>query len=188
VQLSFYFHERAESIIIEAHLSTAGMQPAIKERTMKSKKGLLLLVVLLVLGLAMACSQKKEGSAPPEKPAAAAPKGVNMQEGKWEITNTMEMQGMPAGMMKPHTMTTCLSQKDYVPKDTEQKDCTMKDLKVEGNTVNWEMLCKNSSGKGSVTYAGSTFDGVMETMIKEDGKEMNAKMTMKGKYLGPCTQ
>jgi hypothetical protein len=155
---------------------------------MKSEKGLLLLVVLLVLGMTMAgCSQKKEDSAPVEKPAAA-PKGVNMHEGKWEITNTMEMQGMPAGMMKPHTITTCLSQKDNVPKDTEQKDCTMKDMKVEGDTVSWEMLCKNSSGKGRVTYAGSTFDGVMETMMKEGGKEMNAKMTMKGKYLGPCTQ
>ena len=119
---------------------------------MKRKKGLKLLVVLLVIGLAMAgCSQKKEASAPAEaeKPAAAAPKGVNMQEGKWEITNTFEMQGMPAGMMKPHTMTTCLSQKDYVPKDTGQKDCTMKDIKVDGNTVNWEMLCKDSSGRGS---------------------------------------
>ena len=154
---------------------------------MKRKEGLLLLVLLLVLGLAMTgCSQKQETSAPAEKPAAA-PKGVNMQEGKWEITNTLEMQGMPAGMAKPHTMTACLSQKDYVPKDTEQKDCTMKDLKVEGNTVVWEILCKNSSGKGSVTYAGSTFDGVMETIMKEGGKEMNAKMTMKGKYLGPCT-
>jgi len=163
---------------------------------MKRKEGLLLLAVLLVIGLTMAgCSQKKEASAPAEKPAAspaeksvAAPQEVNMQEGKWEITNTFEMKGMPAGMSKPHTITTCLSHKDYVPKNTEQKDCAMKDLKVEGNTVNWEMLCKNSSGKGSVTYAGSTFDGVMETMMKEGGKEMNAKITMKGKYLGPCTQ
>ena len=168
-----------------------------KENTMKLREGLLLLVVLLVFGLVMAGCQKKEASAPggesasaPAEKPAAAPKGVNMQEGKWEITNTMEMKGMPAGMIKPHTITTCLSQKDYVPKDTQQKesDCTMKDLKVEGNTVNWEMQCKNSSGKGSVTYAGSTFDGVMETMMKEGGKEMNAKMTMKGKYLGPCTQ
>jgi hypothetical protein len=163
---------------------------------MKRKEGSLLLVVLLVVGLTMVgCSQKKEASAPGEKSAsapaekpAAAPRSVNMQEGKWEITNTMEMKGMPAGMMKPVTMTTCLSQKDYVPKDTQQKenDCKMKDLKVEGDTVNWEMQCKNSTGKGTVTYAGSSFDGVMETMMKEGGKEMNAKMTMKGKYLGPC--
>ena len=163
---------------------------------MKRKEGLLLLVVLLVFGMAMAgCSQKKEASSPAEKSATApaekpvaAPKGVNMQEGKWEITNTFEMKGMPAGMSKPHTITTCLSQKDYVPKDTEQKDCTVKDLKVEGNTVSWELLCRDTSGKGSVTYAGSTFDGVMETMMKEGGKEMNAKIMMKGKYLGPCTQ
>lgn len=154
---------------------------------MKHKEGLLLLVVLLVLGMAGAGCQKKETAAPVEKPAAA-PKGVNLQEGKWEITNTINMQGMPAAMMKPHTMTACLSQKDYVPKDTQQKDCTMKDLNVDGNTVSWEMLCKNSSGKGTVTYAGSTFDGVMETIIKEGGKEMTAKMTMKGRYLGPCTQ
>jgi hypothetical protein len=166
------------------------MKPAKKEIIMKRKEGLLLLVVLLVLGMAAAgCSQKKEASAPVEKPEAAS-KGVNMQEGKWKITNTIEMQGMPSGMMKPQTITTttCLSQQDYVPKDTTQKDCTMKDLKVDGNTVSWEILCKNSSGKGTVTYAGSTFDGVMETMMKEGGKEMNAKMTMKGKYLGPCTQ
>ena len=166
------------------------MHPAKKESIMKRKKGLLLLVVLLVIGMTAAgCNQKKEASAPVEKPADAS-KGVDMQEGKWKITNTIEMQGMPAGMMKPQTITTttCLSQQDYVPKDTTQKDCTMKDLKVDGNTVNWEILCKDSSGKGRITYAGSTFDGVMETMMKEGGKEMNAKMTMKGKYLGPCTQ
>lgn len=144
-------------------------------------------MVLFVFSLTMAgCSQKQESSAPAEKPATAV-QGVNMQEGKWEITNTFEMEGMPAGMMKPQTFTTCLTQKDYVPKDTEQKDCTMKDAKVDGNTVTWEVVCKDSSGKGKVTYAGSTFEGVMETMMKEDGKEMKAKMTMKGKLIGPCT-
>ena len=154
---------------------------------MKQKEKLLLLVALLIFGLAMACSQKKEASAPGEKPAVAS-KGVNMQEGKWEITNTMEMQGMPAGMVKPHTFTTCLSQKDYVPKDTEQKDCSMKEMKIDGNTVNWEVVCKDSSGKGRVTYAGNTFDGEIEMMMKDGAKEMNAKMTMKGKHIGPCTQ
>ena len=166
------------------------MHPAKKEIIMKRKEGLLLLVVLLVIGMTAAgCSQKKETSAPVEKSIAAS-KGVDLQEGKWKITNTIDMQGMPAGMMKPQiiTTTTCLSQQDYVPKDNTQKDCTMKDLKVDGNTVNWEILCKNSSGKGKITYAGSTFEGVMETIMKEGGKEMNAKMTMKGKYLGPCTQ
>jgi hypothetical protein len=155
---------------------------------MKHNSGLLLLLVLFLFNLTTAgCTQKQESSAPAEK-SATAMQGVNMQEGKWEITNTIEMEGMPAGMMKPNTFTTCLSQKDYVPKDTEQQDCTMKDVKVEGNTVIWEVTCKDSSGKGKVTYAGSTFEGVMETMMKEDGKEMLAKMTMKGRHIGPCTQ
>jgi len=161
------------------------MQPAEKESTMKRTSGLLPLLVLFLFSLVMTgCSKKQESSAPADKPAAS--QAVNMQEGKWEITNTFEMQGMPAGMMKPQTFTTCLSQKDYVPKDTEQKDCTMKGVTVDGNTVTWEMVCKDSSSKGKVTYAGNIFDGVMESTMKEDGKEMNARMTMKGKHIGPC--
>ena len=147
--------------------------------------GLLLLLVLLVSGLLIAgCGKKQEATGPAEKPAAM--KGVNMQEGKWEITSTFEMQGMPAGMMKPQTFTTCLKQNDYVPKDEGQKDCSMKDVKVDGNTVTWEVVCKDSSGKGTVTYAGNTFDGVMETLMKEGGKDMTARMTMKGRHIGPC--
>lgn len=152
---------------------------------MKRKTGLLMLLSLLVLGLVISgCSKKQETSAPAEKPVAS--QAVNMQDGKWEITSTLEMQGVPAGMMKPQTFTSCLSQKDYVPKGTGQKDCEMKSSRVDGNTVSWEVVCKDSSGKGRITYAGSTFDGVMEMTMKEGGKDMNAKMTMKGKHIGPC--
>lgn len=155
---------------------------------MKQKKGLAAgLLVLMIVGLVVSgCSKKQEATpAPTEKPAAAAP-AVNMQAGKWEITNSLEMQGMPAGMMKPQTFTSCLNQKDYVPKDAGQKDCEMKNMKVEGNTVSWEVACKDSGGKGTVTYAGTTFDGVMEMTMKQSGKVMNAKMTMKGRHIGPC--
>ena len=155
---------------------------------MKRTKGLLAVVVLVALGLIMAgCGKKPEGSAPAEKPAAAV-KGVNMKEGKWEITSTVEMKGMPAGMMKPQTFTTCLKQTDYVPKNADQKDCTMKDVNVSGNTVSWEAVCKDSSGKGTITYAGDTYDGTMEMTMKEGGKDMHMKMTMKGKHIGPCEQ
>ena len=147
--------------------------------------GSLLLLVLLVLGLMVAgCGKKQEATAPGEKPASV--KGPNMQEGKWEITSTFEMEGMPAGMMKPQAFITCLKQNDNVPKGEEQKDCTTKDVTVDGDTVTWEIVCKDSSGKGRVTYAGSTFDGIMETHMKESGKDMTAKMTMKGKHIGPC--
>lgn len=152
---------------------------------MRRTSSSLLFLVLLVLGLMISgCGKKQEATAPGEKPAAA--KGVNMQEGKWEITSTFEMEGMPAGMMKPQTFTTCLKQNDYVPKGEEQKDCTMKDVRVDGDTVTWEIVCKDSSGKGKITYAGSSFDGIMETLMKEGGKDVTAKMAMKGKHIGPC--
>ncbi len=144
----------------------------------------MLLAFLLTFGLTAGCG-KKEGSS--STAGTAVSKGVNMQEGKWEITTTFEMPGMPAGAMKPQTHTACLSKKDYVPKDTQQQsDCTMKDSKINGDTVTWDVVCKSSSSKGSITYAGTTFDGVIETVMKQGDKETNAKMTMKGKHIGPC--
>jgi hypothetical protein len=109
-----------------------------------------------------------------------------MQEGQWEITTSFEMPGMPASAAKSHTVTTCLSKQDYVPQNTKQPDCTMQDTRVDGNTVTWAVVCKDSTAKGTITYAGSTFDGVIDTTMKESGKEMTAKMTMRGKHLGPC--
>lgn len=152
---------------------------------MKRMAGLCMVLALMLSGMvASGCSKKQEASAPAEKPAAAP--AVNMQEGKWEITSSLEMQGMPAGMMKPQTFTSCLSQKDYVPKGSDQKDCEMKGVRIDGSTVSWEVACKDSGGKGRITYAGNTFDGVMEMTMKEGGKDMNARMTMKGRHLGPC--
>lgn len=149
------------------------------------KRSFGVVMVILVLGLiAPGCGKKQETAPPAEKPAASG--SVNMQEGKWEITTTIEMEGMPAGMMKPQTVATCLSQNDYLPKDEEQKECITKDVKVDGNTVTWVVECKESSGKGTVTYAGTTFDGVTEITTKEGGKESAVKMTMKGKHIGPC--
>ena len=171
---------------MNATLPWTGRRPEEKENSMKITKGLLIVVVLVATGLIMAgCGKKPEGSAPAEKPAAAV-KGVNMNEGKWEITSTVEMKGMPAGMMQPQTFTACLKQTDYVPKNADQKDCTMKNVNVSGNTVSWEAVCKDSSGKGTITYAGDTYDGMMEMTMKEGGKDTSMKMTMKGKHIGPC--
>ena len=151
---------------------------------MKRYSGFLAVVTVIVFALVIAgCSKKEETAAPTATPSQGA---LNMEEGQWEITTSFEMPGMPAGMAKPHTATVCLSKQDYVPKQPEQTDCTMQDTKVDGNTVSWSVICKDSTAKGRVTYAGSTFDGVIETVSKQEGQDMTAKMTMKGKRLGPC--
>lgn len=152
---------------------------------MKRKTCFVLSCMLIFAGLfAFGCGKKQDATAPAEKPAASS--AVNMQEGKWEITSTIEMQGMPAGMVPPQTFTTCLSKKDYVPKGEQQQDCMMQDTRVDGNTVTWTVVCKDSRGTGRVTYAGTNFDGVIETVMKDEGKEQKATMTMKGRHIGPC--
>ena len=157
---------------------------------MKQSTRFLAVAVVLASTLSIVgCSKKKEAEAPPapeSKPAAAS---LNMNEGQWEITTTMDMPGMPAEAMKPHTVTTCLSKSDYVPKaDQEKSDCKMVDQKIDGDTVSWTMVCKESSGKGTVTYAGDSFSGLMESTMKEGGKEMTMKMKMDGRRIGACPQ
>jgi len=152
-----------------------------------------LAIVVLVSSLALAgCERKKEATAPAEpapEQKAAAP-AVNMQDGEWEITMKVEMPkmpGMPAGAMKPHTVKTCLTKEDYVPKtNREQSDCKVENQKIDGNTVSWSVACKEATGTGTVTYSGDSMNGLIETATKIEGKEMKTKMIMSGKRLGPC--
>jgi len=108
----------------------------------------------------------------------------NMEDGLWEITSTVDMPGMPA---KSFTHTTCLTKEKAVPQ-TAQSECTMKDVKTQGNTVTWTVVCREgmSTSKGKVTYAGTTMEGAIETTVKTNEQTMTMKSTMKGKRIGPC--
>jgi hypothetical protein len=150
-----------------------------KESMMKRHAGFFTVLAMLVCVLVMAgCEQKPKSS--------SSMSALNMKDGLWEITTTVEMPGMPAGMMKPQTITTCLSQKDSVPKGKNETDCTVKDVKTEGNTVSWTVVCKEATSKGRITYAGATYEGTTESTMKQDGKDVTIKTTMKGKHIGPC--
>jgi hypothetical protein len=108
----------------------------------------------------------------------------NMEEGLWELTKTVDMPGMGS---KSFTSTSCLTKEKAVPQ-TAGSGCTIKDMKAQGNTVTWTVVCKEgmSTSTGKVTYAGSTMEGVVETTVKADGQTMTMKSTMKGKRIGPC--
>jgi hypothetical protein len=149
---------------------------------MKYRMRLFLIAGMFAVALALTgCGDKpKDGAQAPAQPK------VNIQEGQWEVTVTSEIPGMPAGMAKPHTMTTCLTQKEPIAKVKQESDCKVQDMKTVGNTVSWAMVCPNATSKGTITYAGTSYDGLIESTMKTEGKEMTVKMTMKGKYLGPC--
>lgn len=98
----------------------------------------------------------------------------------------VEMPGMPAAM-KPQTIKTCLTKANYVPETSrKQPDCKTENQKIDGNTVSWTIVCKDTTGKGTVTYSGDFMEGLMESSTKVGEKEINTKMAMNGKRIGPC--
>lgn len=151
-------------------------------------KNLAIVAVISALAL-VGCDKKNEAPAPEEtttSPAAAAP-SVNLQDGEWEITMKVEMPGMPAEAMMPHTIKTCLTKDNYVPEtDQQQSDCKIESQKIDGNTVSWTVVCKETTSKGTITYAGDSMEGLMESTTKVEGKAINTKMTMNGKRIGSC--
>lgn len=123
---------------------------------------------------------------------ASASEGMDMQEGEWEHTAEMVMEGMPS-LMPPTKTHGCLTKKDLVPEGKKDKDCMVKDQKMSGNTVRWTVICKDkdgtSEGKGVITYSGSSYKGTIKmTVTDKKGSTESMTMKMSGKYLGPCTK
>src|SRR3954468_9757427 len=74
------------------------------------------------------------------------------RDGKWEVTTEMSMQGTPAGMMPPTTVTQCITKEEAadpqkaVPQPPAGRggppsDCKMSDYKADGNKVTYTMAC-----------------------------------------------
>jgi hypothetical protein len=110
----------------------------------------------------------------------------DFREGEWEITVAVEMPGM-AMKMPASSYTQCMKKDTPVPQnDQPGQTCEMKDMKTEGNTVSWTMICTNPggkmTGKGKVTYQKESMSGTM-TM---EGQGMQMISTFSGRRIGPC--
>jgi len=110
--------------------------------------------------------------------AAAAPAAhagaVNMNPGKWEISVSMEMAGMPAGAMQPHARTECIQAKDtnadWMTKQGQQKDkdCKTTIVKQEAGHLAWTFECASgSTGDADFTFGGDSYDGTMHIKAHE---------------------
>lgn len=115
--------------------------------------------------------------------------GPKMNPGKWEITTKTEMAGMPSQSI---THTQCIANDDLVPmSDDANQECQVKNIKISGNTVFWEISCGGQGGQGGqmdgtgeVTYNGDTMKGKMEMTIQ--GMNMKVTNILAGKRIGPC--
>lgn len=112
--------------------------------------------------------------------------GPQMNPGKWEITTTTEMAGMP-----PQTLThiQCITNEDLVPMSGDaDQECQVTDVTTQGNTVSWKITCGGQgggmSGTGRVTYEGDRMHGSMEMIIAPYGTPV--KNTLLGRRLGAC--
>ena len=114
------------------------------------------------------------------------PAGAQMNPGKWKITTTTEMAGMPS---QSATHTQCITSDDLIPMSQDaSQECQISDIKKQGNTVSWKIACGGGSGKmngtGVATYNGDTMNGTMNMTIVSHGTKVKNKIS--GRRIGPC--
>lgn len=116
---------------------------------------------------------------------AAFADNINLKEGMWQLTTTMEIPGMPH-KMPGGTFTQCLTKENLTPPVNKDKGCQITNQTVNNNTLNYTMVCNHdgetTSGQGSFSYNNDTMSGRME--ITANG--MHIITTYSGKWIGPC--
>ncbi|MFZ0450633.1 MAG: DUF3617 family protein [Desulfatiglandaceae bacterium] len=116
--------------------------------------------------------------------------GLDLKTGKYEITATVEMPGMPAGM-PPQTTTQCIDKQSPVPNSgAGAQGCKITDMKTRGNTVTYTMECVQEGmkikSKGKITYHGDSFEGTTLMTMGQEAGGMTVKTVIKGKRVGDC--
>lgn len=112
-------------------------------------------------------------------------KTLDMKEGLWSWSVSMQMMGM---QMPPVKYNDCMKKDGLVPQEKDQAEgCKIIENSIAGNTVKWKIKCKDENGqsstsKGKLTYTKTTAKG--EIILKAG--DMNMKSTINGKYIGPC--
>jgi hypothetical protein len=107
----------------------------------------------------------------------------------WEVTNKMEMPGMPFAM--PATTTkVCISKgsENNPEKTAGDKNCKMTDVKTVGNKTTWKARCDHDgevmTGTGEQTTTAGGYDGKIQFAGKSRGQDMNMTMAFSGKRVG----
>lgn len=124
--------------------------------------------------------------------ATAAVAAPPMKAGKWEITTTTSMSGMPMAMtMPPRTVSRCITPDDLkkgVSEAVMQPDnsCKMSDIAHQGNKYTWNIRCTGEAagtGHGEVEYFGDHYTGQFEMSTARGMKMTNH---IQGRYIGAC--
>lgn len=112
-----------------------------------------------------------------------SPGALAAQDGElWEITNQMNVPGMPAGM-GPMTSRVCQEKgrNEVMP---EKENCKITDMKRSGSKTTMTVVCGDSRAVIEQTYnaAGTEFKGTM----RMTGGQGDMTMAMSGRKVGSC--
>ncbi len=122
----------------------------------------------------------------PASAEAAFPSGL------WEMTATMEIQGLAPGLSRPHVYRRCLTGKDPIPREPERdRQCRLLWSSLEGDALTWSVQCEmdtgSMTGKGRVLFRGETLTGVMKgKILGKKGKTLSVTQRIEGRRIGDC--
>jgi hypothetical protein len=127
-----------------------------------------------------------------------------VKSGKWEFTSQVQMPAMPqppAGASPPAgaqpgtggvgtSRTMCVEPDKAVPTDP-RPECKTERVTRNGGTINWSTTCTTPRGpvrsEGVAHYRGDTMEASLTTHIPQaDGRAMDTRQHITGRYLGPC--
>lgn len=122
---------------------------------------------------------------------ATSASAQEMNPGLWEITTSMQMQGM---QMPAQKFTHCYTAKDVAAgkqyQGDEKSKCTIANMKTGGGSVSYDMACAFEGGKmtgsvkGKMSATAYEFDQKMRMTPDQGMGEMHS--IIKGRRLGDC--
>jgi len=119
----------------------------------------------------------------------------NYKPGKWEITRTTEIKGVPTefkAMMKvpPETTQECISDDNFIFAPNEG-ECKYEQNRVSSEKLRITFTCAESDGvikgTGEVNFNGKTSSGWFKMNVeKSPFGPMKIKSNFKARYIGAC--
>jgi hypothetical protein len=120
--------------------------------------------------------------------------GLDLNPGRFEITASVEMQGVPAGMpgtTPAQTMGQCLTEQNPLPNSSSSaQNCAIKDIQTEGNSITYTMVCEQQGMKiessGEMIYKGDSIEGTTKTAMGPSAGGITVITRIQGKRIGEC--
>ena len=122
---------------------------------------------------------------------ALAGDSVSIEPGLWEVSTTMTSPMFPQPRVQ--TQQECMKESRISP-DTlapsENGECSISETNVNGDTLNWSMLCNTPggamNGQGSFESKGDSGSGNMTMNMTIEGQSFSMELVWKGRRIGSC--